>query len=140
MTSEGIRRPGVVTLVVIYLWVVAISSLLVGIVLLIGSADDTTVEAANRTSTDLLVMGLVELVIGAVIVWVAMSLSRGAPGARTLVAVVAVIRIAVTVFSVAWYHTGGIVLAGALHILLPAFVLWALYGYDKSEAYFESTG
>lgn len=133
-----VKRPGVVTLVVIYLWVVAIASLLVGAAMAIGSQSDEVIAETGRTESELLWSGATELVIGGLVVIVAIALMYGSSGARTLVGVVMVLRIAATVFIVAINHTSGYLVAGAIHVILPIFVLWALYGNDKAEEYFEA--
>lgn len=136
-STMQVKRPGALTLVVIYLWVVAVAAVLVGAIVLIGSWSDEVIAETGRTATELRIMGIFELALGLVIVFAAVALSSGARGARTLVAVVAVLRIAVTVFLVAFAHTQAYLLAGLLHVLLPAFILWVLYGNDKVEAYFD---
>lgn len=139
-TTISHKRPGILTLVVIYLWVVAIAALLVGAILAIASFADDVVAETGRTASEIRIMGFTELAIGVIVLITAIALSSGAKGARTLVAAVAVLRIAATVFLVAFAHTSGYLLAGVLHILLPVFILWVLYGNDKVDAYFESQG
>lgn len=136
-SSMSSKPPGVVTLIAIYLWIVAAASFLVGIALIIVRNEEQVLVDSGRTSGEILTMGIVELIMALIIVWAALGLRSRSRGARTLVATVAGIRIAVTVFLVAWYHTGGYVVAGAIHVILPLFVLWALYGNDKADAYFE---
>lgn len=138
--STATRRPGLLTLVTIYIWIVAIASLLVGAVVTIGSFNDEVIAETGRTATELQVIGITELAIGVIAVLVALALAGGSNGARTLVAVLAVLRILATVFLVAFAHTSGYLIAGVLHILLPLFILWVLYGNDKVEAYFEANG
>ena len=38
-----------------------------------------------------------------------------------------------------WYHNSSFDESALATILIGVFVLWALYGHDASEAYFEST-
>lgn len=130
------KRPGIVTLIVVYLWVVAIAAALVGIVLVIGQASDDVIAETGRTSSELLTMGIVELVIAVLVAAAALALGSGSRTARSFVAAVMVIRISATVFIVALNHTTGYLLAGLVHVVLPFFVLWALYGNDQTEAYF----
>lgn len=137
-TSVSMKRPGLLTLIVIYLWVVAVGSILVGGIILIGSWSDDVIAETGRTASELRIIGVTELVIGVIVVLAAVALGSGSKGARTLVAAVAVIRIVATVFVVAFAHTNGYLIAGLLHVVLPIFVLWVLYGNDKVEAYFES--
>lgn len=137
MAKTG-KRPGIVTLIVIYLWVVAIASALVGAVLVIAQGQEDIVAETGRTSTELLIMGITELVIMLLVVWAAMALARGSETARAVVAAVMVIRIAATVVLVVWIHTQGYLIAGLLHVLLPFFVLYALYGNEKAHDWFEA--
>lgn len=137
-STMTVKRPGVITLIVIYLWVVAIGALLTGAAFVFGSTSDEVIAEVGRTKTELLWTGVAELVLGVLIVLVAIALMNGAPGARTLVAIVMMLRIAATVFIVATNHTSAYLLVGVLHVLLPLFVLWAMYGNDRSEAYFEA--
>ena len=81
MAKAG-KRPGIVTLIVIYLWVVAIASALVGAVLVIAQGQEDIVAETGRTSTELLIMGITVLVIMLLVVWAAMALARGSATAR----------------------------------------------------------
>lgn len=121
----------------VYLWAVAIVSLLVGLVLTIGSQSNEVIAETGRTESEILTMGIVELVIGVLVVLVALALASGSSGARMLVAGVMLVRIVATVVIVAANHTTGYFLAGFLHVLLPVFIIWAMYGNDKADAFFE---
>jgi hypothetical protein len=39
-----------------------------------------------------------------------------------------------------FHQTGAFTDLGVVTLLIGAFVLWALYGHDKSEEYFEQLG
>jgi len=131
------KRPGSVTVVSIYLWIVAISALLVGAVFTLASFADDVEATTGLTSTEVLVAGIVELVIGLLVVWAAMSLAKGGDTARSVVSAVMVIRIVATVVVVAWIHTANYVLAGALHVILPMLVIWALHT-ERADAWFDA--
>ena len=137
MTSVANRqRPGVVTFVVVLLWIQAITSAVAGVVALAFRDNASVQETVNQTSSELLIYAIVELVIALIIALVALSLSGGSRGARLLVAIVQGVRIAASTWAIATHHAGGFMTTSIVTIAFGLFILWALYGNDKSEEFF----
>ena len=130
------QRPGVVTFVVVLLWIQAITTAVAGVVALSFRDNASVQETVNQTSSQLLTYAIVELVVALIIAAVAVALSGGGRGARLLVAIVQGIRIAVATWAIATHHAGGFMTASIVTIALGLFILWALYGNDKSEEFF----
>jgi hypothetical protein len=131
------KAPGVVTLVGIYLWIIALVSAVSGIALMLMRNDAGTQALYDATSSELLITGGVEIVIGLIIAAAAVGLRNGSRGSRTFVAVLMGLRIAATMLALVLAPGAGMLAAALLHILVPVLVLWALYGSDKAEAYFD---
>lgn len=137
MTSLAERqRPGVVTFVAILLWLQAISALVAGTIAVVFRNTEAVQDAVNQTANDLLAFGVIELAIGSLIALVALALQRGSRGARNLVGVVQAIRVGVATWAIATHHTGGFMATSLVTIALAMFILWALYGNERSDAYF----
>ena len=75
-----------------------------------------------------------------ILFFVASGLMRGSRGYRTLVAIVEGFRMASALFIMLFHHGGAFVDSGIVTLLVGTFVLWALYGHDASDEYFERTG
>ncbi len=132
------KRPGIVTLIVVYLWVVAFSSALVGAVFVIAQSQDDIVAETGRTSTEILIIGIAELIVMLLVVWAAMALARGSETARVVIAAVMIVRISTTIVLVAWLYTQGYLLAGVVNVLVPIFVLYTLYGNERASDWFDA--
>lgn len=130
------ERPGVVTFVVVLLWIQAIVSAVAGVVALAFRGNATVQETVNQTGSELLTFAIIELVVAAIIALVAISLAGGGRGARFLVALVQGLRVAVATWAIATHHTGGFLTTSIVTIALGLFILWALYGHDESEEFF----
>lgn len=130
-----VKRPGVVTFVGVVLYIKAVVAAVIGIALLIdrGQLEDVT----GRSSDELLWTAIVELILAVLLFLVASAIMSGTNWARLAVAIVLGIRIA----AAAWWmitHIGGPFQWNAvINIGIAIFVLWALYGNDKSNEYFE---
>lgn len=85
----------------------------------------------------MLATGIVEAILAVLLVLVAMSLMSGSKGARLLIAVVMALRIAATAWMMVTHHESGFIWTGIFTVAFALFILWALYGDDRSEAYFE---
>lgn len=132
-----VRRPGVVTFVGVVLYIKAVIAAVIGIGLLFDREREALQEITGRDSDFLTTTAIVELVLAVVLFLVASAIMSGAKWARLAVAIVVGIRLAVVTY---WLitHLGGamnwnaIIAAG-----IGIWVLWALYGNDRSEVYFE---
>jgi hypothetical protein len=143
MVSTGVKRPGVVTFIGVVLYIQAALAAVAGIVML--AFKDRVNDAINHSSgvtleSNSVVLGAVgELVLAVLLFLVAAGLMRGSRGWRAFVGIVEGLRIVYALFIGLWYHSSAFVESAVVTILIGVFVLWALYGHEKSEEYFEST-
>jgi hypothetical protein len=135
MTTEPVKRPASVSFVVFLTWVVALLTILDGILVLFAS-DATLIEAGvnpnNATTT-----GWIAIVLGLVIALFASALGKGSGFARLLISLLMVLRLALGIFGmvVLWgstfFWTALILVALALLVL---YLLWNA----KAAAWFAS--
>ena len=130
------KRPGVITFVGILLYIKAAAAAIVAIAAFVGKGTDRAL-AAGLSDNTMLTTGIVEAILAVLLVLVAMSLMSGSKGARLLIAIVMALRIAATTWVMVTHHDSGFVWTGIGTIAFAVFILWALYGDDRSEAYFE---
>lgn len=128
-------RPGVISLVIIVVWIQAAIAAVLGLTQLILRDDADFQARVGQDADQLLTSAIIELVLAAVLILVALGLGRGSRSVRTLVAVVMSARIAYSIF-VMISQTGGAVAAAAVTIGISMFVLWALYDSEDASAYF----
>jgi hypothetical protein len=126
-------RPGSVTTVVVVTWIVAIFTILGGLLFLFIS--DSALDEAGISESTATTYGIVELVLGAVIALVAIGLGGGNNFARILVSILMVLRLGVAIWAgiVLWGHGGfwSVVIAGLL-ALLVLVLLWN----DRANEFF----
>lgn len=132
------KRPGVVTLIGVVIYIQALIAGVVAILAFINRNDSHWQEQTGQNADALLGVAIAEAVVGIILVAVAVSLMRGSRGARGLVAIVMAIRIGVAAWAMLAHHGGGVFGTSVITILIALFVLWALYGNAESDAYFES--
>jgi hypothetical protein len=131
--SAPAPRPGSVTTVVVVTWIVAILTILAGVLFLLIS--DSALAEADISEGTATTYGIVELVLGAVIALVAIGLGRGNNFARILVSILMVLRLGVAIWAgIVLWGTGGfwsVVVAGLL-ALLVLVLLWN----DRANQFF----
>lgn len=136
-TSVSVRRPGVVTFIGVVLYIKATIALVIGIALLVEKNSSALLEATGKDGDYILGTAIGEFVLAALLFLVASAIMSGAKWARLATAIVIGLRIA----AASWWmitHVGGPLQWNALmSVGIGIFVLWAMYGNDKSEAYFE---
>lgn len=139
--STAVRRPGVVTFIGIVLYIQAFLALVGAIVLLAfsGRIGEVLAEVSTVTVTggSIVVAAVGELILAVLLFLVAGGIMRGNRGYRLLVAVVEGLRMATALIAMLYYQDGAFVERGVVTIAVGIFVLWALYGNDRSDAYFE---
>lgn len=143
MVSTGVKRPGVVTFIGVVLYIQAALAAVAGIVMLafkdrIGSVIDNSTGVSLDDSA-LMFGAFGELILAVLLFFVAAGLMRGSRGWRAFVGIVEGLRIVYALFIGLWYHSSAFVESAVVTILIGVFVLWALYGHEKSEEYFESS-
>jgi hypothetical protein len=132
-----VERPGVVTFVGVLVLTKSGIALVTGTALLIARGSDQAASAG--ISDDSLMTGaVVEMIAALFLYFVAWYLLKGRKGARLLVAIAVGIRLAATVFVMLDHGTGGYLYTGLISAAFSMFILWALYGDDRSNEYFNA--
>ena len=131
-------RPGVVTFVGILVYINAAIAAVNSIGTFMNSDSLLWKDAYNATTTELIWLAVFEAVLAVLLLLVGSGVMSGAKWARMAVAIVVGIR----VVSLSWWaltHLGIGVFSWHLIIALAFgfFVLWALYGKDESNAFYE---
>lgn len=131
------KRPGVLTFIGIVLFIQAAMAA-VNAFTLWWNSDDAAYQQANAlTENELLTAAGIEAVFAIAFFAVGWGIMTGWKWSRFAVALVYGVRLAIS----GWYilttlgqgvHTNALVQVG-----VAIFVLWALYGHDKSDRYFE---
>jgi hypothetical protein len=144
MSSTGIKRPGVVTFIGVILYIQAALAAVASVMLFAYKAriqDAISTQSGNTLSDGSIVATAgMEAIAAVLLLVVAAGLMRGSRGWRTFVAIVVGIRMALALWVMLFHQTGAFTDLGVVTLLVGAFVLWALYGHDKSEEYFERLG
>jgi len=83
------RRPGGVTFVAVIVWILGLLQILAGIVALLGAAGVFTVAAP--VGVGLLAFGIIEILLGIIVIVLASSLGRGSNAARVILTIFLVI-------------------------------------------------
>lgn len=139
MTTLEKQRPGVVTFVVILLWIQAVMGAVAGTVALAFRDNSSVQDAVGRDSGELLTYAIIELGVAVLIALVAITLGGGSRGARNLVGIVQGIRIAAAAFLIVYQYQGGLLAQSIVTIVLGLFILWALFANERSEQFFAKT-
>lgn len=143
MSMSPVKRPGIVTFIGVILYIQAVLALVAGVVAIAYKTrlSDSLENQSGVTFSDtsILSLGIIELVVAVLLFLVASGLMRGSRGWRAFVAVVEAIRMASALFAMLYYHESAFVESGIVTLLIGAFVLWALYGHEKSEEFFEAS-
>ncbi len=118
-------RPGSVTTVMVLTWIVAVFSILAGVLLLVAS--DQVLSDAGLSSANANVYAWAEIVIGVITALVAVGLGNGNNFSRLLVTLLMGLRAALSLWVaiVLWGHAGfwSAVLAGLIAVIVLA-LLW----------------
>ena len=143
MSMTTVKRPGVVTFIGVILYIQAFLAVVAGIVAIAYRTrlSDTLERQSGVSYSDNSVIGLGigELVLAVLLFLVASGIMRGSRGWRAFVGIVEGLRRGFALFAMLYYHDSAFVESGIVTLLIGTFVLWALYGHEKSEEYFEST-
>jgi hypothetical protein len=138
-----VKRPGIVTFIGVILYIQAFLAVVAGIVAIAYKTrlSDTLENQSGVSFSDssLLGIGIVELIVAVLLFVVAGGIIRGSRGWRAFVGIVEGLRMASALFAMLYYHDSAFVESGIVTLLIGTFVLWALYGHEKSEEFFEST-
>ena len=114
-----------------------------GIALLIWRNDVLDwLEQEGAPLTDGALTGTIigEFVAAALLLLAAAGLMRGSSGWRLVIAIVQSLAMALAVYTLVAHHVGGLVYRSVFTLFVGVFVLWALYGNDESDRFFEENG
>ena len=142
-TFSPARRPGVVSFIAVILYVQAGLAAMAGISLLIWRNDVLDwLEQEGAPLTDGALTGTIigEFIAAALLVLAAAGLMRGSSGWRLVIAVIQSLAMALAVYTLIAHHVGGLVYRSVFTLFVGVFVLWALYGNDESDRFFEENG
>jgi hypothetical protein len=130
------HRPGVVTFIGVILYIYAAMAAVAALALLIFSNNDTIQQNSGQSLGLLVGSGIGEAVIAALLFVVAAALMRGNPSARLFVTVVVGLRMTAAVAVTLLHHEGGYLFSALISAAIGLFVIWALYGHEASNEYF----
>jgi hypothetical protein len=133
--SVQVRRPGVVTFIGVVIFIQAFMNLVAAVVLFL-SRDDRTLNEIGISSDELLWASIVAAVVAVLMFLVGMGIMGGSRGARLVVAIVTAVSMGSAIWMMIYFHNAGFVVVGLVPVLIGVFVLWALYGHERSEEYF----
>ena len=137
------RRPGVVTFIAVIMYVQAGLAAIAGVALLIWRSDVRDwLEQEGAPLTDGALTGTIigEFVAAVLLFIAAAGLMRGSSGWRLVIAIIQSIAMGLAVYTLIAHHVGGLVYRSVFTLFIGAFVLWALYGNDQSDRFFEENG
>jgi len=134
MSDTVVKRPGNVTLVIVFTWIVAISNLLAAAYLLIGSFRAAFDWDLDLSGSQLLITGIIALLLGLLAVSVALGLARGLNVARAIVISLMVIEIVAAVWVLIFYPP--ILLGPALWHIVWALLVIALLTTRRASEFF----
>ncbi|MGA9276963.1 hypothetical protein [Ilumatobacter sp.] len=138
-TMHTVPRPGVVTFIGFILYVQAFLAFVAAISLLIwrnGILDYLETQNSPLSSGALTGTVIGEVIAAVLLFVVASGIMRGSRGIRVLVAVVQAFSMGVAMYVLVAHHTGGFVYRAVFSLFVGVFVLWALYGHEESDEYF----
>jgi hypothetical protein len=132
------RRPGVVTLVGIVIFINAVLAGVTSVVVFFNRDAATWQDAYNMSQNQLLWLAVIEGVLAILLLLVGLGIMSGAKWARLAVGIVMGLRVA----ALTWYMLinlgqGAFTWATVISLAFALFVLWALYGNDKSHDFYE---
>jgi hypothetical protein len=132
------RRPGVVTLVGIVLFINAVIAGVASIAVFFNRDAADWQEIYKMSENELLTLAIVEGVLAILLLLVGLGIMSGAKWARLAVGIVMGLRVA----ALTWYMLtnlgeGAFTWATVISMAFALFVLWALYGNDRSHDFYQ---
>ena len=137
------KRPGVISFIGVILYVQSSMAAVTALSLLIWREDilDFLLREDSPMSNGVFTGTIVGEAVSAVFLFVvARGLMRGSSGMRLFVAVVQILTMSLALYILLAFSVGGYVYRGVFSLFVGAFVLWALYGNDESDRFFETDG
>ncbi len=137
------RRPGVVSFIGIILYIQGFLAAIAAISMLIWRNDvlDYLEQEGSPLSDGALTGTIIaEALVAVLLIVVANGIMRGSSGMRLFVAIVQALSMASAIYVLVAHHVGGLVYRAVFSLFVGVFVLWALYGNDESDRFFETNG
>ena len=137
------RRPGVVTFIGVILYVQGMMAAVAAASLLLWRDEvlDYLEKEGSPISGNVLNGSVIgEAIVALLLIAVGNGIMRGSSGYRVLVTLAQGISMAFAVYTIIAHHVGGYVYRSAFVLFVGVFVLWALYGNEQSDEYFETNG
>lgn len=136
-----VRRPGVVTFIAAILYIQAAIAVTATITMLIwrGPILDFLEQEGSPLSSGAFTGTIIAEALSAILLaMVASGLMRGSKGIRLFVAIVQGLTMALAMYILVAHHVGGYMYRAVFSLFVGVFVLWALYGTDEADEFFES--
>lgn len=137
------RRPGVVSFIGVILYIQGLLAAVAAVSMLIWRNDVLDfLEKEGSPISDGAFTGTIiaEAVLAILLIIVANGIMRGSNATRLFVAVVQGLSMAMAIYVLVAHHVGGLVYRAVFSLFVGVFVLWALYGNDESDRFFETNG
>src|SRR5215212_3063241 len=134
-----VRRPFLLSLVTILMIIGGALQVLAGVVLIVLNGNEDLQRDSGESAGTLVTLGLVALAFGVIQVWFATLLRRGSRFARAVVLVFEVLRIVGGVWTLIALHSQ-YRLNAIITIAIALFVIWYLYGNQRSREFFGDPG
>ena len=142
-TMQPVRRPGVVSFIGVIMYIQGFLAAVAAVAMLIWRDDvlDFLEDQGSPLSDGAFTGSIIgEAIVAVLLIFVANGIMRGSKGMRLLVAIVQCISMGVAIYVLVAHHVGGYVYRGVFSLFVGVFVLWALYGNEESDRYFEANG
>jgi hypothetical protein len=139
--NPEVRRPGVVTFIAAILFIQAALAVTATLSMLIWRGpivDFLEKEESPLSSGGFTGTIIAEALSAILLVVVASGLMRGSTRIRLFVAIVEGISMAIAMYILVAHHIGGHMYRAVFSLFVGVFVLWALYGNQESDEFFES--
>jgi hypothetical protein len=135
------RRPGVVSFIGIILYIQAFLAAVAAVAMVIWRNDILDFlekEGSPLTSSAFTGTIIGEAIAALLLFAVGSGIMRGSNGYRLFVAIVQGLSMASAIYILIAHHAGGYVYRGVWSLFIGVFILWALYGNEESDRYFET--
>lgn len=134
--SVSYERPGVVTFVGIVIFIQAAIAAVSAVVLFLNAEESDYQSVLGQTENELITAAVVEAVLAVLLFLVAWGVMTGWAWSRIAVAIVFGLRLAASAWFLLTHLGGGINTNALIQAGIAIFVLWALYGNDRSDLFF----
>jgi|SRR5215207_188090 len=130
-----VRRPFLLSLVTILMIIGGVLQIIAGVVLIVFNGNSDLQGDSGESSGTLVMLGVIALLFGLIHIWFAGMLRRGSRFARAVVLAFEVLQIVAAVWTLIALHAQYRVNA-IVTIAISLFVIWYLYGNQRSREFF----